>query len=132
MSQVIISNDVQDYQDCRDVVLRNRHGFVIGTIVDIENHFIVNDGRNKVVFVLDNGKKVFAEFTRLAKKKFIASQKMVKSHADSAMADNLPLRKLTTILTLSVALSIVMVCSLVLLFLVVSMISASSLRSLVG
>jgi hypothetical protein len=79
MSQVIISNDVHDYEDCRDVVLRNRHGFVIGTIVDIENHFIVNDGRNKVVFVLDDGRKVFAEYTRLAKKKFIASEKMVES-----------------------------------------------------
>lgn len=84
MSQVIISNDVQDYEDCRDVVLRNRHGFAIGTIVDIENHFIVNDGRHKVVFVLDNGHKVFAEYTRLAKKKFIASKKMVQSRIVTA------------------------------------------------
>lgn len=68
MSEVIISNDVEDYSDCVGQMLRDKHGFIIGEIVEVTTYVMNGYGDRKVVFILADGRKAFAETTRFAKR----------------------------------------------------------------
>jgi hypothetical protein len=83
MSEVIISNEIEDYADCVGMILRNRHHVVIGTIVDLELHITAVYYKRRVVFVLDDGRKAFADETRLARKKFHITETLTKAYAEN-------------------------------------------------
>lgn len=68
MSEVIISNDVDDYTNCVGLTLRDKHGFIIGEIVEVTTYVMNGYGERKVVFILDDGRKAYAENTKLAKR----------------------------------------------------------------
>lgn len=83
MSEVIISNQVEDYADCVGMVLRNRHHVIIGTIVDVELHVTEYFHTPKVVFVLEDGRKAYAEMTMLARKKFSITETLTKAYGQN-------------------------------------------------
>ena len=67
MSEVIISNNIEDYKKYIGITLRNKSGFPIANIVDVISY--TNTWNvNKAVFVLDNGKKVFVNNTKMARR----------------------------------------------------------------
>lgn len=67
MSEVIISNNIKDYEDCIGQILRNRSGFQIGIIAEVINHHSIAWNTNRVVLVLEDGRKVYADKTKFAK-----------------------------------------------------------------
>ena len=79
MSEIIISNDIEDYRDCIGMTLRGSFGFQLGEIVDVEHHIIAMWNRPRVVFVLDDGMRAFADETHLAKRKSIVTDSMVEA-----------------------------------------------------
>lgn len=68
MSEVIISNNVEDYANCVGLTLRDKHGFIIGEIVEVTTYVMNGYGERKAVFILDDGRKAFVELTKFAKR----------------------------------------------------------------
>jgi hypothetical protein len=68
MSEVIISNEVEDYQHCIGQMLRNKHGFIVGKIVDVTTYVMNGYGHYKAVFILEDGRKAYVEQTKFAKR----------------------------------------------------------------
>jgi hypothetical protein len=88
MSEVVISNDVDDYQECVGEILRDRSGFPIGTIAEVTTYVMNGYGERKAVFILEDGRKVYVELTKFRKRKFIPSAKMEESHKVSVSLMN--------------------------------------------
>lgn len=82
MTDIIVSSNTKDYDNCIGETLRNKQGFPMGIIVDVAlftNHY----NRSRVFFTLDNGRKIFADITDFANfKRNSVSTKVVSRKAD--------------------------------------------------
>jgi hypothetical protein len=79
MSEVIISNNIEDYKNCIGEILRNKSGFKIGVIAEVINYHSIAWNTNRIVLVLEDGRKVYADKTKFAKAFKTVSNDMVTS-----------------------------------------------------